>query len=829
MRKYDYRKIESKWQEEWERNGTTGAEDDSSRRKFYVLNMFPYPSGAGLHVGHVESYAGADIIVRKRRMEGWNVLFPMGWDAFGLPAENYAIKSGVHPAESTAANIDNFRRQMKSLGFAYDWPRETNTSDPAYYRWTQWLFLLFYKNGLAYRDKAPVNWCDSCQTVLANEQVEGGACERCKNEVVQKDLEQWFLRITEFSDRLLDGLDGIDWPEKIKAMQRNWIGRSEGVEIVFRSERVRKSESEKDFSISVFTTRVDTLFGVSCVVLAPEHPLVKEIVTDEHRATVGEYVKQAQGKSELERTGTELDKTGVPTGATVKHPFTGEDIPVWIADYVLATYGTGAVMCVPAHDERDYGFAEKYGLEVKEVVVSDGESGKLEAGSGKIVGGGEGEKGRRGEMGQAFIEKGRLVDSGEFSGLTSEEAIDKMVEALASKKLGEKKVNYHLRDWLISRQRYWGPPIPIIYCDKCGEVPVPEKDLPVLLPDDVDFNPTGESPLTASKTFHDVKCPKCGGDARRESDTMDTFVDSSWYFLRYCSPHDGEHAFSSHDVARWCPVDLYIGGAEHAVLHLLYSRFFTMVLYDAGLIPFEEPFLKLINQGMVLGEGGEKMSKSKGNVINPDDVAAEHGADSLRMYEMFMGEFEDAKPWDTQGIVGVDRFLDKVWMTVHDVVHTERPEADDALDRLLHKTVRKVSEDIEAFKFNTAISAMMIFLNEWSKSATGGRETAGTFLKLLAPYAPHIAEELWHELGNEKSIALEEWPKWDEALTKDEVVTLVIQVNGKLRDSLEVAAGEDEERVKEMALANEKVKGYIEGKEVKRIVVIQDKIINIVV
>ncbi len=808
MKKYDHRKIESKWQEEWERQAQFAAKEDPSRKKLYVLDMFPYPSGAGLHVGHVEGYTATDIVSRKRRMEGWNVLHPMGWDAFGLPAENYAIKTGTHPAVSTQTNIDNFRRQLKSLGFSYDWSREISTCDPAYYRWTQWLFLFLYEKGLAYRGKAPVNWCDSCATVLANEQVVDGKCERCGSEVVQKDLEQWFFRVTDYADRLLDGLDGIDWPEKIKAMQRNWIGRSEGVEIVFESGEAGKRGSGEVFSIPVFTTRADTLFGVSCVVLAPEHPLVKEITTEENREAVEAYVKKAQGKSELERTGTELDKSGVPTGATVKHPFTGEDVPVWVADYVLATYGTGAVMCVPAHDERDYGFAKKYGLDAKYVVLPT--------------------KGEPPED-AAFTDYGRLTGSGEFDGLTSEEAIDSMAEALAAKRLGEKKVNYHLRDWLVSRQRYWGAPIPIIYCDKCGELPVPEDELPVLLPDDVDFRPTGESPLTASKTFHDVKCPKCGGDARRESDTMDTFVDSSWYFLRYCSPHDGEQAFSSHETAHWCPVDLYVGGAEHAVLHLLYSRFFTKVLFDHGLLPFDEPFMKLVNPGLILGEGGEKMSKSKGNVINPDDVAAEHSADSLRMYEMFMGEFEDAKPWDTKGIVGIDRFLDKVWATVHDIKHSGRPEADEALLRSLHKTVKKVSGDIEDFKFNTAISAMMIFLNGWSKSPTGGRETAETFLKILSPFAPHVCEELWHELGNTTSVALENWPAWDETFCKDEVVTLVIQVNGKVRDSLEVEAGEDEERVKRMALASDKVKGYIEGKDVRRVIVIQDKIVNIVI
>jgi leucyl-tRNA synthetase len=824
MRKFDFSKIESKWQEEWDKEGIFKAEADPSRDKLYVLDMFPYPSGAGLHVGHAEGYTATDIISRKRRMEGQNVLHPMGWDAFGLPAENYAIKTGTHPAESTSANIDNFRRQLKSLGFSYDWSREISTCDPAYYRWTQWLFLFLYEKGLAYRGKAPVNWCDSCATVLANEQVVDGKCERCGSEVVQKDLEQWFFKMTEFADRMLDDLEKLpEWPEKVKAMQRNWIGRSGGVEIVFRSGTEGQRDRGTDFSIPVFTTRADTLFGVSCVVIAPEHKLAREITTEENREAVEAYIKKSQGKSELERTGTELDKSGVPTGATVKHPFTGEDVPVWVADYVLATYGTGAVMCVPAHDERDYGFAEKYGLDVKRVIVPDDGSWKMEAGRWKPV------KENDPKSDGAYTEYGLLIDSGEFDGLTSEEAIEKMAESLSEKRLGEKRVNYHLRDWLVSRQRYWGAPIPIIYCDKCGELPVPEKDLPVLLPDDVDFNPTGESPLASSKMFHEVKCPKCGDDARRESDTMDTFVDSGWYFLRFCSPHEGERAFSSHEVAHWAPVDVYVGGAEHTVGHLMFSRFVTKALFEAGLLPFDEPFRRLVNPGLILGEGGEKMSKSKGNVINPDDVAAEHGADSLRMYEMFMGEFEDAKPWDAQGIVGIDRFLDKVWSTTHDVMHAERPDADEALKRLLHKTVKKVTDDIEAFKFNTAVSAMMIFLNEWAKSPTGGRETAEVFLKLLAPFAPHVTEELWHSLGNDSFLSVEAWPKYDPSLLKDDVVKLVIQVNGKMRDILEVAAGEQEDRVKEMALVCEKVKGYIEGKDVKRVIVIQDKIVNIVI
>ncbi len=809
MSKYDFKSIERKWQDEWAKQNLYGTEENSSKKNFYVLDMFPYPSGNGLHVGHVEGYTATDILARKRRMDGYNVLHPMGWDAFGLPAENYAIKTGVHPRESTEGNIDNYRRQLKSCGFSYDWTREISTADPAYYRWTQWLFLFFYKKGLAYKGKAPVNWCDSCATVLANEQVENdGTCERCGTEVVQKDLEQWFLRVTDYADRLLEDLDGLDWPEKIKHMQVNWIGRSEGVEIVFEGTGGQGGKEAKKFCVPVFTTRADTLFGVSCVVLAPEHSLVREITTEERRAEVEAYIKKAQGKSELERTGTNLDKSGVPTGAFVRHPFTGDDVPVWIADYALVNYGTGAVMCVPAHDQRDFEFAKKFELPITEVVRP--ENGEPEAGA-------------------AFTEKGRLLKSGEFTGLHSTEAINRIAEELEKKDLGKKTVNYHLRDWLISRQRFWGAPIPIVYCDKCGEQPVPEEHLPVLLPDDVDFRPTGESPLALSESFHEVKCPKCGGAARRESDTMDTFVDSSWYFLRFCSPHDGERAFSSHGVARWCPIDLYVGGAEHAVLHLLYARFFIKVLFDEGLLGFGEPFTKLINPGIVLGYNSEKMSKSKGNVVNPDDVVEEWGADVLRLYEMFMGEFTDVKPWDPKGIKGVARFLDRVWLQVHDVVHAEdRAEADEDLTRLLHKTIKKVGDDIDAFKFNTAISQLMILLNEWSKSATGGRDMADKFVTLLAPFAPHLTEDLWHTLGHDTSVHLELWPEAQASLMKDDEVEVVVQVNGKVRDHITAVADIETEELKMMALQSDAVRRNLEGMEVKKVIVVKGKLVNIV-
>jgi leucyl-tRNA synthetase len=829
MPKYDHKDVEAKWQRRWEDRKLFATDADPAKKKCYILDMFPYPSGAGLHVGHPEGYTATDILARKRRMEGWSVLHPMGWDAFGLPAENYAIKTGVHPRESTWKNIDNFRRQLKSLGFSYDWSREVNTADPSYYRWTQWLFLFLYKKGLAYKKKAPVNWCNSCQTVLANEQVVDGACERCKNPVVQKDLEQWFFRVTQYADRLLDGLRDLDWPDKIKAMQVNWIGRSEGADIAFRGTAVhapahpRKEDatalSAKEFEITVFTTRPDTLFGVSYVVLAPEHPLTLEIAAPELRDRVREYVEASRRKTEIERSGLDQEKTGVPLGVSVRHPFTGKEVPVWTADYVLAAYGTGAVMGVPAHDDRDLAFAAKHGLPVAHVIAPPPD-----------VAGAAHEEAHHGKAPHdaAYTGAGVLVNSEEFTGLTSEDAKRKIADALDAKGAGSSRVQYHLRDWLISRQRYWGPPIPIVYCDECGEVPVPEQDLPVLLPDDVDFRPTGESPLARSASFHDVKCPSCGAKARRESDTLDTFVDSSWYFLRYPSPHEGSAPFSSHDVAYWCPVDMYVGGAEHAVLHLLYARFFAKVLCDHGLIGFDEPFLSLRNPGLILGEDGQKMSKSRGNVINPDDVVEQHGADTLRLYEMFMGDFEAAKPWDTKGIVGVRRFLDRVWMAVHDAVHERRSATPAGLVRSLHKTIKKVSGDIEAFKFNTAISALMILLNDWNRLGGGDRAFMEAYLRLLSPFAPHLAEELWELVGNKESVLRAEWPAFDPALAKDETASIVVQVDGKVRDKMEAEAGLGEEDAKAMALASDKVKPHLEGRRIARIVVVKDRLVNIV-
>lgn len=809
MPKYDHKAIEKKWQKTWDDTRLFEVVEDPSKKKYYVLDMFPYPSGAGLHVGHPEGYTATDIITRKRRMEGWNVLHAMGFDAFGLPAENFAIKQGIHPRITTKANIDNFRRQLKSLGFAYDWSREISTCDPSYYRWTQWFFLFLYKKGLAYKGKAPVNWCESCHTVLANEQVVEGLCERCKNPVVQKELEQWFFRVTRYADRLLYDIDKLDWPEKIKSMQRNWIGRSEGAEIAFKGV-ADHDDTHTEFEIAVFTTRPDTLFGVSYIVLAPEHPLVLELCAPEQRKAVLEYIDATRKKSELDRTGLTEEKTGVSLGVNAKHPLTGKNVPVWIADYVLSAYGTGAVMGVPAHDGRDFVFAKKYGMPITWVIAPAPST-------------------PRPPIDAAYTDAGILVNSEEFNGLTSDDAKQKITDALESKSAGSRRVQYHLRDWLISRQRYWGPPIPIIYCPKCGEVPVPEEDLPILLPEDVDFRPTGESPLARSISFHDVRCPRCRGEARRESDTMDTFVDSSWYFLRFPSPHDGDRAFNSHAATYWCPVDLYVGGAEHAVLHLMYSRFFQKVLFENGMVGTDEPFTRLKNPGLIMGEDGQKMSKSRGNVVNPDVVVAEHGADTLRMYLMFMGEFEDVKPWDTKGIVGLRRFLDRVWLVVHDVVHQKRNSTSPELIRKMHRTIKKVSADIEAFKFNTAISAMMILLNEWTAAGGGDPQFAGDFLKLLSPFAPHLTEELWHVLGNAKSILHSSWPGYDETLTVEDTVELIVQVNGKMRDRIQVSAGLSDEDAKAKAMASQKVQAQLEGKQIAKVIVVQGRLVNIVV
>jgi leucyl-tRNA synthetase len=817
---YDHQTIEKKWQDRWRKEGIYRTEEENLKPKYYVLDMFPYPSGAGLHAGHVESYTATDIYSRYFRAKGFNVLHPQGFDAFGLPAENYAIKTGVHPTETIKKAMANFRTQIDSLGFSYDWEKMVNTSDPDYYKWTQWLFLLMYKEGLAYKKKAKANWCPSCQTVLANEQAEGGICERCGSQVVQKDLEQWFFKITDFiedqesggkkSKGLLNGLDDIDWPASTKAAQRNWIGRSEGAEINFQ---IKDSKQ----AIQVFTTRLDTIFGCTYVVLAPESQLITDLRDKiKNRPAVEEYLAATKIKTELQRTDLNKDKTGVILeGVEAINPFTGQAVKVYAADYVLASYGTGAVMAVPAHDERDFAFAKKYGLEIRTSIVADKEGGENEA-----------------FFESAYTEDGFLVNSGEFSGLDSEEARQKMGEFLEASKIGRRQVNYRLRDWLVSRQRYWGAPIPIIYCDHCGIVPVPEKDLPVLLPSDVDFRPTGESPLKYSASFQDVRCPKCGEPARRENDTMDTFVCSSWYYLRYVDPHNSQVFAAPEKLAEWLPVDLYMGGAEHAVMHLLYVRFFAKVLEKYGYVKFNEPFLKLRHQGIILGEDGNKMSKSKGNVVNPDDLVERQGADALRVYEMFMGPLEDMKPWNSQGIVGVSRFLDKVYSLGNSSFSQVE---DKKILSLLHKTIKKIGADIENFRFNTAVSALMILTNALTEQKSRdnivplSKDGWQKFLLILAPFAPHLADELWEKSGNPDSIFRSAWPEYDQSLAKDETVNLVVQVNGKLRATLAVAADISESEALAMAKEQESIKKWLEGKKAAKVIFVPGRLLNIVI
>jgi len=1012
--KYDHKKVEAKWQKFWAQHPELYSADDKSQaEKQYILDMFPYPSGDGLHTGHVESYTATDIISRYWRMKGKNVLHPQGWDAFGLPAENYAIKNKVHPAKTTQAAIANFKKQMNMMGLSYDWSREVNSSDPKYYKWTQWFFLLLYKNGYAYKAKGKVNWCNSCQTVLANEQAEGGVCERCGKEVVQKDLEQWYFKITDFIENkgktsgLLSGLDKIDWPESTKAGQRNWISKSEGAEfkmkIITTPASGHPSSAEEgtgevlDKYLEVFTTRLDTVFGMTFALIAPEHQMVQELKDKiENWPEVEKYIVETKKKSELQRIAEVKEKTGVELkGIKVLNPFTKKAIPLFASDFVLAHYGTGAVMAVPGHDTRDYDFAKKFGLLIENVVrpakqnciiihgspLSDKtkepdyipadkkhwlpwlkenleklgiktfiplmpqawqpvyadwkkEFEKVEinentilighsAGGaflarwlsetgrkvGKLILVAAGRKltndnqrladfytfklnkniknqvsevvifvaddeeeyrrqsaadyqkdldGRLIELkgmghftfddmkkndfpelleaalslAAAYTEDGVLINSEKYDGLTSAEARQKLTQWLEKEKIGHGTINYKMRDWLVSRQRYWGAPIPIIYCEKCGEQPVLEKDLPVLLPDDVDFMPTGESPLTKSKKFHDVKCPKCGGSARRESDTMDTFVCSSWYYLRYPSTRSarsGQVAFDPELTRKWLPVDLYVGGAEHVVLHLLYSRFFTKVLHNLGYIDFDEPFAKLRHQGMILAEDGRKMSKSLGNVITPDSVVEQYGADALRMFEMFMGPLEDMKPWNTKGIIGISRFLERIWKIQKRITNNESSIKGNEVEVLLHKTIKKVSEDIENLKFNTAISALMILANRLEKEEKIPAIHYTKFIILLSPFAPHMAEELWSTLGKKESIFTESWPTYDKNLIKEETIELVVQINGKVRGKFAVAATIGENEAKKLALADANIKKWLEGKEPKKVIFVKGRLVNVVV
>ena len=811
--KYNPQEIEKKWQERWAEDRLYEVSEDSNKPKWYALTMFPYTSG-DLHIGHWYAMAPSDVHARFKRMQGYNVIHPMGFDAFGLPAENAAIKHGIHPFNWTMQNIDNMRRQLKSMGAIYDWNREVITCLPEYYKWTQWFFLKLYEAGLAYRGKAPVNWCPRCQTVLANEQVVGGGfCERCGAAVTQRALEQWFFGITKYADELKEH-DGIDWPERIKIMQRNWVGKSTGTEISFALDHPGVKEKE----IRVFTTRPDTTFGVTFMVLAPEHPLVARLTSPEKKAGVEEYITRSRHQTEIERLSTEKDKDGVFIGAYVVNRLNNEKVPIWIADYVLMSYGTGAVMGVPAHDERDFAFARKYNIPIR-VVISPPEW--------------QGE-----ELEEAYIEPGTVVNSGQFNGLPNEQGIEAISDFLEEKGWGKRTVTYRLRDWLISRQRYWGAPIPMIYCPNCGVVPVPEKDLPVLLPEDAEFKPTGESPLKYCDSFVNTTCPRCSAPAKRETDTMDTFMCSSWYFLRYASPHYDAAAFDKDKVKYWLPVDLYTGGAEHAVMHLLYARFFVKALRDMGLVDFGEPFTRLFNQGIIIAEK-QKMSKSRGNVITPDEYVSELGADAVRAYLMFVAPWEQGGEWDDSGISGISRWLKRVWKLVLEP-YKANPQVEEKahrnLQRITHQTIKKVTEDMERLRFNTMIAALMEFTNYLakvkedgavSKSAWG--ESVDVLLLLLAPTTPHLVEELWEGTGHSYSIHNQRWPSWDKELAKDEEITLVVQINGKLRDRISVSASITEADAKQVALEREKIKTYLEGKNIVNIIYVPGRLVNLVV
>ncbi len=799
--RYDHDAVEAKWQKKWEEAHCFEASEDHSKPKFYGLIEFPYPSGQGLHVGHPLSNTAIDIICRKRRMEGYNVLFPMGYDAFGLPTENYAIKTGIHPAKVTEQNIARFRSQLKRLGFSFDWSREVNTTDPKYYKWTQWIFLKLFEHGLAYKAEIPINFCTSCKVGLANEEVVDGHCERCGGEVVQKVRSQWMLRITAYAQRLIDDLDTVDFIERVKTQQRNWIGRSEGAEVDF-------ALAGTEDKLRVFTTRCDTLFGATYMVMSPEHPYIdkyKERI--QNWAEVQAYRESAARKSDFERSEMAKEKTGVPLkGLNAINPATGKEIPVWISDYVLMTYGTGAIMAVPAHDTRDYEFAKVFHLPIIEVVA-----------------GGDIEK-------EAFTdcETGKLVNSGFLNGLEVEQAKEKMIAWLEEKGIGARKVNYKLRDWVFSRQRYWGEPIPLVHCEKCGWVPLPESELPLVLPEIDDYTPSddGSSALARAKDWIHTTCPKCGGPAERETDTMPNWAGSSWYFLRYCDPHNDKEFASREALDYWMPVDWYNGGMEHTTLHVLYSRFWHKFLYDIGLVPTPEPYQKRTSHGMILGENGEKMSKSRGNVINPDDIVAEMGADSFRLYEMFMGAFDQPKPWSTTSARGCRRFLDRVWR-LQDMLSSETGVRDD-LKAALHGMIKKVSEDYEAMKYNTAIAAMMSFVNDVYAKGDITREELHTLLTLLNPVAPHITEEMNELLGFETPLYASAWPKWDEAALVASKIELGVQVNGKVRARVTVPAGLSKEETEARVLAAPEVQPWIEGKTVRKVIAVKN-IVNIVV
>jgi leucyl-tRNA synthetase len=801
---FNHQEIEKKWQQKWEEEKTFKTSEEKGKKKFYALDMFPYPSGAGLHVGHPEGYTATDILSRLKRMQGYNVLHPMGWDAFGLPAEQYALDTGNDPAEFTKINIDNFRRQIKSLGFSYDWDREVNTTDPNYYKWTQWIFLQLFEKGLAYVDEVAVNWCPALGTVLANEEVIDGKSERGGHPVERRPMKQWMLRITAYADRLLEDLEELDWPESIKDMQRNWIGRSEGAEVTFAMDG-------HDETFTVFTTRPDTLFGATYAVLAPEHAFVEKITTAEQRAAVDAYIEKIKSKSDLERTDLAKEKTGVFTGAYAINPANGEKMPIWIADYVLVSYGTGAIMAVPAHDERDYEFAKQFDLPIKQVVAG----GEIDS--------------------EAYTGDGEHINSDFLNGLNKNDAIQKMISWLEDKGIGTKKVTYRLRDWLFSRQRYWGEPIPVIHWEDGTMTAVPEDQLPLVLPKTTEIKPsgTGESPLANIAEWVNVVDPETGKKGRRETNTMPQWAGSCWYYLRYIDPKNDQALASQEKLNEWLPVDIYIGGAEHAVLHLLYARFWHKFLYDLGIVPTKEPFQKLFNQGMILGENNEKMSKSKGNVVNPDDIVGSHGADTLRLYEMFMGPLDASIAWSTNGLDGSRRFLDRIWrlFVEEDGALNPKIQANEEaanLEKVYHQTVKKVTEDLEGLRFNTAISQMMVFINEAYKSTVLPKHYIEGFVKLLAPICPHLAEELWSKLGYSDTISYEAWPTFDESKLVDDVVEIVIQVNGKVKHKLTVPTGASKEALEQLAMDDEKVKEQIEGKTVRKVITVPGKLVNIV-
>ena len=901
MANYPFETIEPKWQRYWEEHKTFRVTEDPSfaaDKRVYVLDMFPYPSAQGLHVGHPEGYTATDIYCRYLRMNGYNVLHPMGFDAFGLPAENYAIKTGTHPSITTNANIEQFTRQIKSFGFSYDWDRCISTCTPDYYKWTQWIFLQLYKQGLAYEAEAPINWCPACLTGLANEEVKDGKCERCGTPVTRKTIRQWILKITAYAERLLQDLDELDWPESVKAMQKNWIGKSEGAEVTFkiagtdsqdsaahRADGKDSAAGTSEDGITVYTTRPDTLFGATYMVIAPEHKLVSRLTTAEQKDAVDAYVEQAAKKSDLERTDLAKTKTGVFTGSYAVNPVNGAKIPVWISDYILISYGTGAVMAVPAHDERDWDFAKAFNLPVIKTVASKEEIAVL--GNGDEAKGAAllreaGQKALAGDS-SAYDElvrrypdiftkaetctaaDGYSINSGLCIGLSTEESKKAMTEDLGSKGIGKKAVNYKLRDWIFSRQRYWGEPIPLVHCENCGCVPLDEKDLPLMPPEVQSYQPTGtgESPLAHVESWVHCTCPTCGGKAKRETNTMPQWAGSCWYYLRYLDPHNDKEFASKDKIEYWMPVDLYVGGAEHAVLHLLYARFWHKVLYDLKLVNTKEPFHRLVNQGMITsyafqrknktlvptdevrevqGKAGvfeetatgevlerviAKMSKSLKNVINPDDVIREYGADSVRMYEMFMGPLEVSKPWSTQGLVGIHRFLEKVWTVSEKSLSAEKASSE--LTKLLHKTIKKVSTDTASLNFNTAISQMMIFINETAKAETLPKEVWKPFVIMLSVYAPHLGEELWHKLGETETVSRAQWPVWNEELCKDDSCTIVVQVNGKIRDKFEAALNEDKAALEKQALQTDGAKRFTDSKEIVKVITVPNKLVNIVV